>query len=466
MEYKNDNMGGLKSTKCGIESLDGLLGGFKTPAIILVAGTAGVGKTTMALQMLSGAEKDGEKALYIPITTEKTQKLDQYNASLGFVSDAIHVHPMNRQLSERDPLSTLIDIGNVIDTVKPDRLVIDPVTPLGFGFVEQERRRFFYTLDSILQERDMLTLLIGEMVKEELHRAVISHLADGIIYLSRADNGTRADHHMEILKMRGIGPGKRSDITSSKYLYEVSSSGFTVYPHLRPETDFILDDSRTESGIAGLDSMIGGGMIRYSSTLVAGRPGTGKKIFGLQFIYHGLKAGESGMIITFEDSPHQLLMDAKHHGWDMEPFIANGMLSFICANPANIYPAEHALRIRSGIEGKNIRRVFFDGVNNLEISIPDHLEMRGYLHSLTGYLKSKNITSFFITDTEPSVHPGEERIDYAYLMDSVVILHSSTANNRMYMYLIKSRGTKHRNAVREYSITEDGIKLRSDPLMG
>ena len=456
----------LKNISCGIESLDELLGGFKSPSTLLIAGTAGVGKSIMSLQMLSQAARNGEKTLYIPITTEKAHKLKMYHSTLDFFDDSFHVHAINRQISEKDPLTTLIDMGNVIESVKPDRLVIDPITPLGFGFVEQERRRFFYTLDSMLQERDMLTLLVGELVREELHRSVISHLSDGIIYLSREDTGSRADHWLEFIKMRGIDPGKRSEITSCKYLYDITSSGFTVYPHLKPEKDFMLDESRVGAGIAGLDSMLGGGMIRYSSTLIAGRPGTGKKIFGLQFIYHGLQIGEPGLIVTFEDSPHQLLMDAKKMGWDLNPYIEEGLLQFLCTNPGNTYPAEHSLLIKSNIEDARITRIFFDGINNLEMSIPDHLKLRGYLHSLTSYLKSKNITSLFTTDTESCECPGDEKIDFAYLMDSVVVLHSSSSNSRMYMCITKSRGTKHKNAVREYSITEEGIKLRTDTLIG
>lgn len=456
----------LKKISCGIKSLDELLGGFRSPSTMLIAGTAGVGKTIMALQMLSEAARNGESTLYIPITTEKEHKLKMYHSTLDFFDDSFKVHPINRQLSEKDPLTTLIDIGNVIDSVKPDRLVIDPVTPLGFGFVEQERRRFFYTLDSMLQERDMLTLLVGELVREELHRSVVSHLSDGIIYLSRADKGARADHYLEFVKMRGIDPGKRSEITSCKHLYDITSKGFTVYPHLKPEKDFRLDDSRVEAGIPGLDAMLGGGMIRYSSTLIAGKPGTGKKIFGLQFTRQGLQNGESALVVTFDDSPHQLLMDAKRMGWDLLPYIDTGQLRFICTNPGSIYPAEHALRIKNDIEAAGATRIFFDGINNLEISIPDHLKLRGYLHSLTSYLKSKNITSLFTTDTESCDCPGDERIDFAYIMDSVVVLHSSNANSRMYMCITKSRGTKHKNAVREYSITEEGIKLRTDTLLG
>ena len=144
----------LKHISCGIKGLDTILGGIMSPSTILIAGSAGVGKTIMSLQMLSNASKNGEKALYIPITTENPEKLKLYNSTLDFYEDSFEVHPINRQLAEKDPLTTLIEIGNIIESTKPDRLVIDPITPLGYGFIEQEKRRFFYTLDSMLQERE------------------------------------------------------------------------------------------------------------------------------------------------------------------------------------------------------------------------------------------------------------------------------------------------------------------------
>lgn len=458
-------MDNLNQISCGIESLDELLGGFKSPSTILVAGTAGVGKTIISLQMLSEATKNGEKTLYIPITTEKTDKLKMYHSTLEFFDESLEVYPINRQLAEKDPLTTLIDIGNVIETKKPDRLVIDPITPLGFGFVEQERRRFFYTLDSMLQERNMLTFLVGELLDEEMHQSVVSHLADGIIYLSRGSNGLKTDHYIQFPKMRGLDLRKQAEVASCKYLYNITTDGFTVYPHLRPEEDFKLDDSRVEAGIPGLDTMLGGGVLRHSSTLVAGKPGTGKKIFGLQFIYHGLENGEPALIVTFEDSPHQLLMDASRMGWDLSKFMQNGLLQFICNNPTDVYPAEHSARIKNSIEKMGAKRIFYDGINNLEISIPDKLRMKGHLYSLASYLKSKNITSLFTAETNQSDCPGNEGSDLAFLMDSVVVLHNSKARNRRYMCVLKSRGTKHKRSIKEYAITEAGIKMRTDTLI-
>jgi circadian clock protein KaiC len=160
-----------------------------------------------------------------------------------------------------------------------------------------------------------------------------------------------------------------------------------------------------------------------------------------------------------------MILDTRRMGWDLEEYINKGLLHFICTNPNQVYPAEHADRIKEITEENNIKRVFFDGTNHMEISIPDILELRGYLYSITSYLKSKNVTSLFTTDIAPSQCPGSEKIDISSIMDSVLILHNSKARDRRYMCVTKSRGTKHKRSIKEYAITEIGIKLRTDTLI-
>ena len=282
----------LKELLFGIRGVDEIIGTLKSPSTILLAGTTGVGKTSFCLQILSHAAKNGEKTLYIPFTTESPEKLKMYYSRMNFFDDRIHIHPINRSISEKDPLSTLIDIGNIVGSTKPDRVVLDPVTPLGFGFIEPEKRRFFYTLDSMIQEWKALVVLTGEMLKEELHDSVVSHLVDGIIYLSREDNGLRTGNFLEVLKLRGIDPQKNTESIYRKYRYTMSSEGFSMISSSHNKESANTLPEKISSGVPGLDRILEGGLFSNSSTLVTGKPGTGKTTFGLQFISEGLNRKE------------------------------------------------------------------------------------------------------------------------------------------------------------------------------
>lgn len=454
----------LKELVFGIRGVDEIIGTLKSPSTILLAGTTGVGKTSFCLQMLSHAAKSGEKTLYIPFTTESPEKLKMYFSRMNFFDSRIHIHPINRSISEKDPLSTLIDIGNVVGSSKPDRIVLDPVTPLGFGFIEPEKRRFFYTLDSMIQEWKALVILTGEMLKEELHDSVVSHLVDGIIYLSREDNGLRAGNFLEVLKLRGIDPQKNTEDIYRKYRYRMGTEGFSMIARSREKELMDSSSEKVSSGIPGLDRLLKGGLFGNSSTLVTGKPGTGKTTFGMQFISKGLDQKEPCLIVNFEGLSNPLAYEAKRHGWEMEKYIESGLLKVISVNPDSIWPDEHETLIKEHIVEMGARRLFFDGVFNLEMMLPDQLQLRGYLYSLLRYLKTQSVTSVFTTPTSSSSITENTRMNAEFLMDNIIILRNSEGGRR-YMCVSKSKGTQHRLNPIEYVITERGIKLRSDTLM-
>jgi len=79
------------------------------------------------------------------------------------------------------------------------------------------------------------------------------------------------------------------------------------------------EDALVRTGIAGLDEVLLGGVPRTNVILVQGETGTGKTLFGMEFIYRGIvEFDEPGMIIVFETSAQKLIRDAAAMGWDLE----------------------------------------------------------------------------------------------------------------------------------------------------
>lgn len=457
-------MSELQNLSCCIDGLDEILGGFRKPSTILIAGTAGVGKTTMALQMLSNAAKEGEKTLYIPLTTEKAGKAERLHSIFPFLDENVKVYPVSRPAAEKDPLSTLIDIGNVIASENPDRLVIDPITPIGFGFVEQERRRFFYTLDSMLKESEALVMLTGELLEEQIHGYVASHLTDGIIYLSRENSGYHTAHKLKVLKMLGIEPDSKARCTAREYSYDVSSEGFVVYPRLIVEDTDELTETRIKSGVENFDLMLHGGMIAGNSLLIAGEPGTGKSIFGWQFLIEGLKNGEKGIIVTYNELPQQIIQEASKLGCDLQQYVDAGTLQFIHSNPEDIHPDEHAIRIKELVESMEAKRLVIDGLKNLEITFPDIIKLRGYLQRLTFYLKTRGVTSVITTELSAQENDRIMSKEASFIVDTVVTVRQVVFSNEVkrYIRILKSKGSKHALNMREYTISDTGIKINCD----
>src|SRR3990172_6368992 len=95
---------------------------------------------------------------------------------------------------------------------------------------------------------------------------------------------------------------------------------------------------RVDSGIAGLDKLIEGGFVKNSVNLLAGQTGTGKTLFGMQFILHGLRKGESGLYITLEQKEDDILQDVSRFGWDEELIKAKnqGKFMILAEEPSDI----------------------------------------------------------------------------------------------------------------------------------
>lgn len=87
---------------------------------------------------------------------------------------------------------------------------------------------------------------------------------------------------------------------------------------------------RIKTGIKGLDPLTGGGFLEGHSILVCGAPGTGKTIFGLQFLYKGIKEeNENGLFVSVEDNPEKLKFYAAEFGWELEKLQKERKIDFI-----------------------------------------------------------------------------------------------------------------------------------------
>jgi KaiC/GvpD/RAD55 family RecA-like ATPase len=83
----------------------------------------------------------------------------------------------------------------------------------------------------------------------------------------------------------------------------------------------MANGSRVPTGIVELDGLIEGGLRRGKSYLVVGEPGTGKTVFGLQFLVNGLMEKEKGLYVAIDEKPADVLEQAASLGWDLGPFI-------------------------------------------------------------------------------------------------------------------------------------------------
>ena len=446
----------IKST--GIAGLDEILGGgIIPPSTILIVGTAGTGRTILGIQSLCAAAKQGESVLYIPITYKSSEAVREKLSRFVFFEETVQIHALDRGTAERDPLSLLVDISNLAAKHNPDRVLIDTVTPLGYSFPVAEQRRFTYSLATTIAEWNAIVYLTSTMLREEIHRYVISDLVDGIIYLWQEASRFKTKRHIEILKTSGL------QYLEGEHMFEITVNGVTVYPMFKPAVmPFAGNLGRIKTSIPDFDNMLGGGIVERSSTLIGGSAGTGKTTFGLHFIVEGARNGEPGIIVSFEETPDELIQYAANFEWDLREFEQKDLLRIIYAAPSEIYPNKHTLEIKNMIEQIGAKRIVVDGISEFDCAFENPVEMREHILTLVRLFKNKGLTSILTSETSDIT--GDIKISditVSFIMDTVILLRHVEINSQMKkaFLVLKMRGSDHDKSLREYEITSQGIKL-------
>lgn len=459
-----------------IPYLDDILeGGFDKPSVILVAGTAGSGKTTFATQSLFRAASSGEgKCLFISTLSEPPAMINKYMSRFSFFdkelfeTDRMNIFSINETLLKKGAREILGFMNQKISMVKPARIVIDPMTVLGDALrsgdegrpKDYEKRQFYFDLFTSMKSWNTLVIITGEFTLEALRKSMISYLADGIIHLSDEIVGMRQERNLRVLKMRG------QKYISGKHTFDIRKEGIIVFPRLLPgeRTDKPVSSERISTGISGLDKMLKGGILKEDVLLMSGTTGTGKTTFGLHFINDGLTKGENAMIISLEERPSKLVRNARTFGLELGPYIDQEKLEIFFAPPASYQPDEEAFILKGKIKKNNVKRILFDGLENLEKSIPDELQRKNYISALLDQFSNMGVT-IVITTEIPELF-GAVRLTHEALsgvVDVIILLRNVEIEGKMHgiLSILKSRGSEHDTEIREFEITGKGINVKT-----
>ena len=270
----------------GISGLDVILGGGLTKErLYLIEGDPGSGKTTLALQFLVDGASKGESVLYITLA-ENNIELRAVAQAHGLSLEGVHVHEVIPEESLLDPSEQYtvlhpseVELGetnslilNMIETVKPQRVVLDSLSELQLLSGSALRyRRHVLALKQYFARRACTALLLDDKTAAVGDQQVRS-IAHGVISLQHSDSGYGAERHMvRIIKYRGIAYRR------GPHDYTIATGGIVVYPRIvAAESRELTCRRQVRSGIERFDALLGGGIEEGSSTLISGPPGTGK----------------------------------------------------------------------------------------------------------------------------------------------------------------------------------------------
>jgi KaiC domain protein len=228
---------------------------------------------------------------------------------------------------------------------------------------------------------------------------------------------------------------------------------------------------KVKTGIPGLDEILNGGIPSRNVVLLSGGPGTGKTIFGQQFLFNGILNGNAGVYLALEEHPVQIRVNMAQFGWDVKRYEAEGKFAIVDAFTSGIGEAAKREKyvvqavddfpmlidmVRTAIKDLNAERVVVDSVTTLYITKP--ALARSMVLQLKKVLSGLGCTSLFISQVSVTERgfggPGVE-----HAADGIIRLDLDEVNGELYRSLIvwKMRGTAHSMRRHPFEITNNGI---------
>lgn len=221
------------------------------------------------------------------------------------------------------------------------------------------------------------------------------------------------------------------------------------------------------TGISSLDKILGGGLNRGDTVLVAGQPGAGKTTLGLQFLYSGaMKYGENGVYITFVESVNKLKRDALKFGWDFEKLIKGKKIRFldlIQTIGEKGVDANFSVMMNE-IESVGAKRVVIDSLSAMTAYIETIADARTFIGMLNKFLEKASCTSLLLVEMcwgKREIGSGFEE----FLADGLIVLESTVDHFRVrrMLFVPKMRGADHDLSCYDFFISVGGIAVSPIP---
>jgi circadian clock protein KaiC len=260
------------------------------------------------------------------------------------------------------------------------------------------------------------------------------------------------------MKMRG------QPTLAGLHTYRINAAGIEVFapagtsPPENHSTGSGLPEVRLSVGVAELDQMLGGGLPRGYSLLVAGPSGSGKSILAAAFLAEGAKQGETGVIAAFEQR-------AGRSGYGtLAPLIESGRIGVVETAAPDLSIDEVVLLLLNEIARLKATRVVIDSLSGFELSLAPTFreDFRESMSRLVAALARTGVTVLMTSELEDRYTDLRfSPYGTAFLTDAIVVQRYIELESRLrrVMAVVKVRASAHSNELREFVIDDGGIQV-------
>ena len=462
--------GPIRKASTGIEGFDEITGGgLPAGRTTLIIGGPGAGKTVFALQSLvSAAHQLREPGIFVAFE-ESSRQIIANAATFGWDLPALeqeHLFFLDARLSPATVQSGDFDISGILAALgakakemNAKRIVFDGIDVL-LTLLEDpaKERREIYRLQEWLQSTGLTSVITAKAAESDRisteRYAFMQFMVDAVVHLHHRMVERVALRGVRVMKYRGSG------FAEGEYPMIISRRGVQVATFGSAELEYEVSIERVSSGVPRLDNMLEGGYYRGSGVLISGAPGVAKTTLAGAFVRAACERGERALYVSFDEAGNQIVRNLRSIGIDLEPYRQSGLLRVYSTRTETRSSEDHLVNLKELITTFEPQNLVVDPLSALSktgghvaavhasLRLLDYARARGITTVCTSLVAEEEMTE--ATTTQISTI-ADTWIHLAY------VIHGGERNRTL--TIVKSRGMKHSNQVRELLLSHDGVTL-------
>ena len=452
----------------GVPGLDEVLGGgLPEFSFNLIAGPPGCGKTTLAHQIMFALATPERPALYFTVLGEPPLKMLRYQQQFEFfdpesINRSIRFINLAEETQAGQLDAVLARIIAAVEEHGPALVFVDSFRSVVLASAAQSNPnnslpQFVQQLGMLMTTWQATTFLVGEYFNEDDSNPVFT-VADGLIWLRQSVQRNSMVRKMEVMKMRG------QPTLPGLHTFRIGAEGIKVFAPARfaapadPLAAPAPAAARLSMGVARLDDMLGGGLPRGYSLLIAGPSGSGKSILAAAFLEEGARCGETGVIAVFEQHPN------RSRNPMLAELIDSGHVGLVDSRAPDLSIDEIVQLLLSEIRRLKATRVVVDSLSGFELALAPTFrdDFRESLSRLVNALAGEGVTVVLTSELEDRYSDLRfSPYGTAFLTDAIVVQRYIEVDSRLLrvMAVVKVRSSMHSDELRLFSIHDDGIRV-------